>query len=109
MKCETDPDKKDYMAQESMYNHSDDEDFEDNIFRYDVNIDQIKDYFDFILITNKGKKSAMTKASKTVDFIKRKKTGTNSKLKKIQAQLMNKLTAKNSVKDFKSPPTNKSK
>jgi len=72
-----------------------DDDFEDNIFNYDVNSDQIKNYFEFLFNNNRGRKNCITKASRTVDFIRRKKTSNNIKLKRIQDKLSRKLTYKN--------------
>jgi hypothetical protein len=61
-----------------------DEEFEDNIFNYDVTPDQVREYFDFIFSKNEGRKNAVTKASRTMNFIQRIKTN-NSKIKKVSS------------------------
>lgn len=99
---ETELDRKEYMENEEMTG-DEEEEFEDNIFNYDVNLDQIKDYFDFIFNNNKGHRNGVTRATKTVDFIKRKKTKNNAKLRKIQEMLKKKMSTMNTVKEIKSP------
>ena len=80
---------------------SDEEEYEDNIFNYDVNSDQLKEYFDFLFNSNRGRKTVITKASKTVDFIKRKRTANTHKLRKVQDLLKKKMTNKNIMKEMK--------
>ena len=79
---------------------SEEEQFEDNIFKYEVTMEQIKDFFDNLFLTNLGKRNSVNKANRTVDVIKRKKTAENAKLRKIQELLKKKISNRNLVKQY---------
>ncbi len=77
-----------------IFTNFNDEEFEDNIFNYEVDDNQIREYFDFLLKHNKSKKTLVSKASRTLDFIKKKKTMNNVKLQRIQRKIQKKKDAK---------------
>lgn len=102
---EADLDQDERNSNISKDDNSEEEEFEDNIFNYDINEQQMRLYFDHLFSSNRGRKTVVSKASKTVDFFRKKRTVNNHKFQKAQDILKRKITNKNIMKDLikKSP------
>jgi hypothetical protein len=64
------------------------EEYEDNIFNYYVNQQDIQEYFNFIQNENKYKKQPTFKSNKTVDYFKRNIDENKEKYEKTKRKLM---------------------